>query len=136
MVSDEKRLVLAQRFGGTRGPNGIKVVEYNGIDLVFRRPQRHECREHLMKLEGDPAEKIAADEQLAQLLIVVCGDAEGPAAKIAFLALLDEYPYLTRCKDVAGALARLTGAVQDEAVKDSGTPSKASATTPTDTPRA
>ncbi len=94
----------------------VKHVVYNGVDLVFRKPKRVECQQHAAKLES-PAEKVVADEQLAQLLIVECGDKSGPEAKVAFLALLDDFPYLTKNPKIGGALAKLTGVVEEEEVK-------------------
>lgn len=112
-ISEEQIEALRKQY------SRIKYVNYNGVELVFRKPHRHECQDHAMKLEN-PAQKIVADEQLAQLLVVQCGPAEGIKAKEAFLALLDDFPYLVRNEAVGSALAKLTGVVQDEEAKNYG----------------
>jgi hypothetical protein len=126
MLTEEKLAGLASKFGR------IKYVVYNGTDLVFRKPARHEAQAFAAKIETDDAvEKANASEQLAQLLVVICGDEEGVAAKQAFLKLLDEWPLLVRNKDVASALSKLTGATQDDAAKSYGDSSQPKASPPT-----
>lgn len=110
MLSDETIEAHKQAFGR------VKYVVYNGVDLVFRKPKRIEVQQHAAKTNVE-SERHLADEQLAQLLVVQCGEATGPAAKVAFLALLDEYPYLSQSKQVGTAIAVLTGVLQDEAAK-------------------
>lgn len=108
----------------------IKHVTYNGIDLVFRKPKRPECQAYIAKAQGDnPSEKAAADDQLAQLLVVQVGDLSSPIAEVkrAFLNLLEDYPLAARNAAVGGALAKLTGAVQDENAKTYGSGSKGNA---------
>ena len=118
-----------------RAHGRIKHVVYNGVDLVFRKPKRHECKDHAIKLEN-PQSKVDADEQLAQLLVVRCGDAEGKEARQAFLSLLDDYPYLARNEAVGGALAKLTGVVQDADAKRYGNTLEASGVPQPSTPKA
>lgn len=123
-IADEHLIELERAHGR------IKHVVYNGVDLVFRKPKRTECHAHAAKLDN-PQEKISADEQLAQLLIVQCGSVSSPAAEVrkAFLSLLDDYPYLVRSADVGTALAKLSGLVQDDEAKSYG-----SASTPSGSP--
>jgi hypothetical protein len=113
----------------------IKHVVYNGTDLVFRKPTRTECQQHRAAgLSDDTSVKAGADEQLAQLTIVVCGKAEGvPAARVAFLALLEEWPYLVNEKSVGRALSQLTGVTQDDGVKTYGGTTSANAAPQTTT---
>jgi hypothetical protein len=128
MLSEERLMALEAEH------KKIKHVVYNGVDLVFRKPKRSECREHAAKLE-DPAQKPDADDQLAQQIIVQCGIAEGPMnARAAFLALLDEYPYLTKSAAVGNALGKLTGVLQDEDAKSYGSKSTGNAAPPINTP--
>lgn len=124
-----------EQLAGLQAKHGrIKHVIYNGTDLVFRKPKRVECQMHAAKLEAGGPEKASADEQLAQLLIVVCGEKQDTEAKRAFLDLLDEYPYLVRNEKVGGALAKLTGVTQDDEAKIYGSASTGSATPHTSTP--
>ncbi len=100
----------------------VKYVVYNGVDLVFRKPKRAECQAYMIKREGGGAEKVAADEQLAQVIVVHCnGATEIKDARIAFLALLDDYPLLVNEKSVGGAIGQLAGIVQDDDLKGVGT---------------
>lgn len=111
MVSEEKAAEFVSKYGR------VKVVSYNGTDLVFRKPTRAECDQHAVKIDEGGMQKVQADNQLAQLLVVKCGEAEEQPAREAFLLLLEEYPYLCRSAAVGGALSRLTGVVQDEEAK-------------------
>ncbi len=98
----------------------VKHVVFNGTDLVFRKAKRAECQAHVQKgYSEDASVKAAADDQLAQILIVYVGGAapDLKAAKEAFLALLDEYPLLVKQKTVGNAIAMLIGLAQDDAVK-------------------
>lgn len=110
MLSEEQIQAHRAAFGR------IKYVTYNGVDLVFRKPKRVEVQQHAAKANSE-AERHLADEQLAQMLVVQCGEATGVAAKPAFLALIEEYPYVAQCKAVGTAIAVLTGVVQDEEAK-------------------
>lgn len=115
--SDHMSRITEEHLAELQKQHGrVKHVVYNGVDLVFRRPKRVECQQHAVKLDN-PQEKAVADEQLAQLLVVQCGEKVGPDAKVSFLALLDEYPYLTKNPKIGGALAKLTGVVEEEEVK-------------------
>lgn len=122
MLSDEQIAALTSKHGR------IEYVSYNGVDLVLRKPKRNECQQYMIKREAGGAEKVTADEQLAQLLIVRCGTEEDAKAKPAFLALLDEWPLLCNEASVAGALGRLAGVVQTDALKSAGSALKPSAT--------
>lgn len=131
MEADHMSQITEEHLADLEREHGrIKHVVYNGIDLVFRKPKRPECQAYISKAQGDnPHEKAAADDQLAQLLVVHCGDVASPIAEVkkAFLNLLDDYPLAARSGIVGGALARLTGAVQDENAKSYGSGSKGNA---------
>lgn len=113
-ISEDQLLELAKTYGR------VKHVVYNGVDLVFRKPKRAECQQYMMKREEGGASKIAADEQLAQFIIVRCGNAEGSDARKAFNDLLEDWPLLANEASVAQALGKLAGVVQDESVKSGG----------------
>lgn len=127
MLSEEKVAELRAQYGR------VQYVTYNGVDLVFRKPSRVEVDMHAVKVDAGGAEKAQADNQLAQLIVVLCGTAEGPAAKEPFLALLNEYPYICRCVAVGTALSVLTGVIQDETLKNAGSASRSSGSPPTTT---
>lgn len=116
----------------------VKLVIYNGHELVFRKPLRTEIKQHRIKNGGDSAEeKAAADEQLAQLTLVHLDGQEEPVqTRKAFLALLDEWPYLCANKDVGRALSILSGVIQEETVKTLGPSSTPSAAAQKPTARA
>jgi hypothetical protein len=130
MLTEQQIADLAKQFGR------VKAVSYNGVDLVFRRPKRHEATMYLTAREAGGAEKAAADEQLAQWLIVQVGEATGDEARKAFNALLDDYPLLPMEASIAGALGRLAGVVQDEALKSNGSSSRSNGAPPTHSPTA
>lgn len=114
----------------------VKVVSYNGHELVFRKPKRAEVRMHAQALD-DPQRKAGADEELAQLLIVAYdGVADARKARDAWNDLLDDFPYAASSKPIGGAIAQLTGVVEDIDLKGSGPSSTSSASGPTHTPAA
>lgn len=121
MLSEEELVALKAQHGR------IKYVVYNGVDLVFRKPKRAECQAYMMKREDGGSAKVAADEQLAQQIVVRCGD-ETDALKCrqAFLALLEEYPLLVNERSVGGAIGQLAGITQDDDLKNVGSTSKTS----------
>ncbi len=128
MLSDE----TIEKLTATHGR--IKYVVYNGVDLVFRKPKRTECQAFMMKREEGGASKIAADEQLAQQLIVRVGDiAELLPVRAAFLALLEEWPLLVSEKSVGNALGQLAGIIQSDELKSVGSPTSANPTPQTAT---
>jgi hypothetical protein len=133
MLSEEEVAALKALYGRA------KYVTFNGVDLVFRKPKRTECQSFMMKREASPAEKVAADEQLAQQLIVVCGTTKGPdlvKVREAFKALLEDWPLLVNEKGVGSALSQLVGLTQDEEAKSLGDTSKASGDPQMPTPAA
>ena len=104
-----ERLTVEQVDAMRAAHGRVKHIVYNGHDIVFRKPKRFEVQQHAMKLE-EPAQRPFADEQLAQLLVVY-------PSREKFIELLEEYPYLIRNDQIGGALAKLTGLVQDEEAK-------------------
>lgn len=129
MLSEDDIATLSATYGR------VKYVAYNGVDLVFRKPKRAECQSYMMKREDGGAAKVAADEQLAQQIIVRCGDATDPLkAREAFLALLEEYPLLVNEKSVGGAIGKLAGITQDDDLKSAGSASRTSGAPRTTTP--
>lgn len=117
-VDATSRLTEEQIEGMRRQYGRIKHLTYNGVELVFRKPKPVEVEQHAAKLDN-PAEKPHADNQLAQLLVVWCNGKADAAARDALLELRREYPYAIRNEKIGGALAKLTGIVEDEEVKSS-----------------
>lgn len=128
-ISDEHLAELERQHGR------IKHVVYNGVDIVFRKPKKHECQLHAAALEN-PQQKPGADEELAKWLVVQVGAAKDREAKTALASLIEEYPYMVRNEAIGGALARLTGVVQDEHAKTYGDALKNSDTSPSSSQRA
>lgn len=113
----------------------VKHVVYNGVDIVMRKPKRVECQEHAARSD-DPQQKFTADEQLCQTLMVACGEATDVAgARAAFTALLEDYPYAVKSKEIGTALLKLIGILQDDEGKSYGTPSQPNGTPSQTTPQ-
>jgi hypothetical protein len=118
MITDERLTELRAQYGR------IKHVTHNGVDLVFRQPSPEECDQHAVACEEGGAQKAFADRLMTQQTIVFCGTADGPdRAREAYRDFLKKYPYAWRSAGIGGAMARLTGVVQDEAEKKDETPS-------------
>lgn len=124
-----------EQLNAHRAKHGrIKHVEYNGVDLVFRKPSRAEVKIH-QRARENPQEKTDADEHLAQALVIQCGKAVGgDLAREAFLQLLDEYPYACESQAIGHAIAKLSGLMLDEEAKTSAKPSMPNGASPTATP--
>jgi hypothetical protein len=119
----------------TRAHGRVKHVTYNGRDLVFRKPSRAEVVQYSMSLENEQS-KPFADELLTAMLCVQCGPSAQKIeeARAAWDALSDEYPWAYRCKDVATAIGKLMGVVQETEAKSSGSSPKASGNSPIASP--
>jgi len=112
----------------------VKVVQYNGHEMIFRKPSRPECKDYARKM-NDESTKNDADEQLAQILIVnFDGETDPVRARIAFNAMLDEYPLAANSKAIGGAVSRLAGVVQDDDAKKPASASTSSGTSPANSP--
>lgn len=119
-ISDEHRSELERKYGR------IKVVTFNGHELVFRKPMSKEARQHAHDMEN-PQAKIHADDNLAMFTIVAVDGGDEASARKAFGALKEEWPYLVRSQKVGQVIGQLIGVVEDEDLKDSGTSTTASA---------
>lgn len=116
MIADQTRRISEEQLAQLQAKyNRIRLVTYNGHELVMRAPDRMIIRHHSQMLENGT--KLDADEQLTQLMVVYCDGLEDAAARDAFGKLLDDYPYAARSATIGGAVARLTGLVEDDAVK-------------------
>lgn len=136
--ADHMERISAEHLDELRKKHGrIKDVVYNGVHLVFRKPSRAEVQAHSVKSRSeDPNERAAADDQLAQLLIVRVGKVTEPReVKEGFLELLEDFPSLVACRPIGNALAQLSGVVQDDELKGYGAGSSGNDSTPTSTPK-
>ena len=124
-ISDDHLRELEAKYGK------VRLVVYNGHELVFRKPKRVEIKQHRIKNQSEaPEERASADEFLAQVLIEHVDGVEGQPCKQKFLDLLEDFPYLASNKDVARAMSVLSGALQDTEGKGSASVSTTSASTP------
>lgn len=99
----------------------IGVVEFNGHQLVFRRPTRDDCREYRRQRES-PSEKHEATEHLSQKVIVAFdGELDVIKARTFYTStFLEEFPLFTSTTKVQAALGTLAGLVEDEDAQDLG----------------
>ena len=114
----------------------IAIVDWNGHQLVFRRPTRDECHAYRVAQES-PHEKADANERLCQFTIVAFDtDANVTGARTAFLAFLVEAPMFGNTARVKLALAALMGLVEEEDLADMGKGVSVRPAPPTRTPEA
>ena len=104
----------------------VAHVQYNGHDLVFRRPTRAEAAYYREQIDSQSSksERAAADEHLAQSVVVQVDDvlSDGtPTGQVrvreAFNALLEEHPLMCMAAPVGRTLGKLTGILQEDTVK-------------------
>ncbi len=104
----------------------VAHVAYNGHDLVFRRPTRAEAAMYREQIDSQSskAERAAADEHLAQVVVVQVDDVVGDGTptgqarvRETFNALLEEHPLLCMAAPIGRTLGRLTGILQEETQK-------------------
>lgn len=98
----------------------VGVVEYNGHQLLFRRPSREEAREWRRK-EASAAEQPDAADYLSQLIMVAFdGDTDGLRARTAYGLFLTEHPLFTLSTKFRIVFNLLTGRVEREDIADMG----------------
>lgn len=119
MLSDEDLEAMRNEHGR------IKHVVYNGVDIVLRAPKPVEIDMHALASDKGGAEKVGADKLLCQQLVVHCNGVTGAKeARLAFVELQKRFGYIHKSAKVGGALAQLTGVVEDEELKDDGSTSR------------
>ena len=108
MLSDEQIDGLRAKFGK------VGTVDFEGHQLVFRRPTRDQVKDYRRK-EDSPSEKQDRVDQLAQQTIVAFDGAEDPIqARTAFLAFLDEFPMFCDSPKAQTVLTVLAGGQEAE----------------------
>lgn len=113
----------------------VKLVQYNGHEMLFRKPSRPECKDYARKMNDD-ATKNDADEQLALMLVVNFDGADDQlGARRGLIQLFDDYPLAANSKAIGGAISRLAGVVQDEDAKKPESALAPSVSSPANSPR-
>ncbi len=98
----------------------VGVIDWDGHQLVFRRPSRVDTREYNRK-QDSPAEKPDALDQLAQVTLVAFdGETDPIRARTLFNVFLDDYPMFCNAPRVANLMGALGGAMEAEEAKALG----------------
>jgi len=99
----------------------IGIVDYDGHQVVFRRPTREDCREYRRMRESE-SERHEAMERLAQVtLCAFDGEQDVNKARTVYTSsFLPEYPLFVNVPRVLGVLSALAGLVEEEDAKDLG----------------
>jgi|SRR5215471_10222127 len=115
MLDDTKLEELRAKYGK------IGVVEYNGHQIVFRKPTRDQARDYRRKKESD-AERTDALDQLAQATIVAFdGELDANRARTTFTTVfLEDYPMAMNHPKFMGCMSALSGLVEEEDEKELG----------------
>ena len=115
----------------------IGVVDYNGHQIVFRRPTRDTCREYRRKRES-AGEKHEAIEGMAQeALIAFDGEQDANKARSYYTGtFLEEYPLFASSPKVMAVLSALSGLVEEEDAEDMGKGVQVRSARPRPTPAA
>jgi hypothetical protein len=130
-LSDQEIEAIRSRVGK------VAIVEYNGHQIVFRRPTRDEMHGHRAR-QDDPREKPGSLDLLAQVLLAAFdGETDTAKARPAFSGFLDEHPAFTSNQDkFLPAVAILCGMVEDEVAKALGKGVSVRSSPPPSTPTA
>ena len=106
MLDDVGLESLRVRYGGKVG-----VVEWQGHQIVLRKPTRDDVRDFRRKGEDDP-DRV---DQLTQVMLVAFdGEVDLVAAKEKYLAFLSECPMFTDTPKCRAAVNVLGGIVEVE----------------------
>ena len=99
----------------------VGVVDYNGHQLVFRKPTRDEFREY-RRMQSAPNEKGDSIESLCQkILCAFDGETNAIAARTHYTGVfLVEYPGFTNVQGVIALVSALSGLVEEEDAADLG----------------
>ena len=99
----------------------IGVIDWDGHQLVFRRPTREHVRDYRRK-QDSAAEKADSMDQLAQqTLVAFDGEEDVNKARAHFTSIfLEEYPAFTSNSRVVNVLSALTGIIADEEATELG----------------
>lgn len=115
MLTEEQIEALRQKFGK------VGVVDYNGHQIVFRKPTRDDCRDY-RRMRESPSEKGDAIESLCQKsLCAFDGEQDVNRARTHYTTVfLEEYPLFANVPKVMAIMSALTGMVEEEDAIDLG----------------
>jgi hypothetical protein len=108
----------------------VCAIRRDDVEFVIRAPTRGEYKAFRSALHT-PATQADAQEDLVRDLVVWCADKTDGDARLAFDALLDEYPALCENKAVSGEVSKFTGLEFAAQGKASALPAKPSGQGPT-----
>jgi hypothetical protein len=114
-LTDEQIEALRQKFGK------VGVVEWNGHQIVFRKPTRDDCRDY-RRMRESPTEKGDSIESLCQKsLCAFDGELDVNRARTIYTTVfLEEYPLFASVPKVVAVMSALTGMVEEEDALDLG----------------
>lgn len=99
----------------------IAVIDYNGHQIVFRRPTREHTREYRRMRESDAEKHLAMESLAQQTLAAYDGDTDPNSARTKYTAIfLEEFPLFVNVPKVTAALSALAGMVEEEDEKNMG----------------
>lgn len=97
----------------------IGIVDWQGHQIVFRRPTRENIREYRRKV-GTVEEPDRVDQLTQAMLCAFDGQTDGVAARQAYLGFLSEYPLFTSTAKCNTAVNVLGGLVEVESAEALG----------------
>lgn len=121
-MDEASRVLTEEQLEGLRQKYGkIGVVEYNGHQVVFRKPTRENCREYRRKI-ASTAEKGDGPEFLAQSSIAAFdGETDPNKARTVYTAVfLEEFPLFANTQKVLSVLSLLSGMAEEEEADELG----------------
>ena len=115
MLDDAALEALKLKFGK------VGVVDFDGHQIVFRKPTRDQCREY-RRMRESANEKHESLEHLAQMMIVAFDGTQDPnlARTLYTSQFLEDYPLFVNVPKVAAVLSALSGMVEEEDAQDLG----------------
>jgi hypothetical protein len=114
-LSEEKLAELGQQH------KKVIAIDWDGHQVVLRRPTRDECRAYRVALETPSTKADAADQLCQQTIVAFDGETQVTPARVAFTSsFLVEYPMFTSTRRAQAAIAVLAGIVESEDAADLG----------------
>jgi hypothetical protein len=124
MLTDETVAALTAKY------RRVCAIRRADVEFVIRAPSRGEYKAFRAALHT-AATQADAQEDLVRDLVVWCSDRTDVDARVAFDALLDEYPALCENPAVSGEVSKFTGLAFAAQGKASALPAKPSGQGPT-----
>lgn len=115
----------------------IGVIDWEGHQLVFRRPSRDEVHHYRMQRDGSPDERGGASDLLStKTMVAFDGETDPNRARLAYDAFLGEYPMFCSALKPQGVLSILSGLIESEAAAALGKGATVRSAPPPTTPTA